>query len=292
MDKNGNRNSKLPFQVPINSSEHTPSNRILIRTQSLGSVETWHAGHDLSERDQADNSSRKGKEKEWYETSLDSRCSPNILPISPTGSFIPNLVRRPSQNSHHPPPPPPPPPSTSLLSSSSSSLLSQSSEIPIIIRENEQPPPPRRPRELPLDEQSSQCNYSLSSQNHYHERPKVLEIPAESKPSTLDNGNDTILTSFNSPTNHTIVQQGKYQPYREVTKPFEMSDFYKYSTKFRKRNETSSTSALGHNSNVQVNPSEVVTNIPGNNDKPRRVSPVQKTNYQPNQRKPQMYALR
>ncbi|XP_043481078.1 uncharacterized protein LOC122510469 [Leptopilina heterotoma] len=293
----GSKNIILPrqhsSQVPINSSEHTPSNRILIRTQSLGSVETWHAGHDLSERDQADNLSRKGKEKEWYETSLDSRCSPNIIPISPSGSFIPNLVRRPSQNSH-PPPPPPPPPSTSLLSSSSSSLLSQSSEIPIIIRENEQPPPPRRPRELPLDEQSSQCNYSSLSQNHYHERPKVLEIPAESKPSTLDNGNDPILTSFNSPTNHTIVQQGKYQPYREVTKPFEMSDFYKYSTKFRKRNETSttsSTSSLGHNSNVQVNSSEIVTNIPGN-DKPRRVSPVQKTNYQPNQRKPQMYALR
>lgn len=27
---------------------------------------------------------------------------------------------------------------------------------------------------------------------------------------------------------------GKWQPYREVTKPFEMSDFYKYSTRFRK----------------------------------------------------------
>ena len=47
------------------------------------------------------------------------------------------------------------------------------------------------------------------------------------------------LSSPTSPGNgnHTIVQPGKYQPYREVTKPFEMSDFYKYSTKFRKRNE-------------------------------------------------------
>lgn len=32
-----------------------------------------------------------------------------------------------------------------------------------------------------------------------------------------------------------VVQAGSWQPYREVTKPFEMSDFYKYSTKFRKQ---------------------------------------------------------
>ncbi len=41
---------------------------------------------------------------------------------------------------------------------------------------------------------------------------------------------------FESPKNHTVVEVGKWQPYREVTKPFEMSDFYKYSTKFRKNN--------------------------------------------------------
>lgn len=39
---------------------------------------------------------------------------------------------------------------------------------------------------------------------------------------------------FESPKNHTVVQAGMWQPYREVTKPFEMADFYKYSTKFRK----------------------------------------------------------
>lgn len=39
---------------------------------------------------------------------------------------------------------------------------------------------------------------------------------------------------FESPKNHTVVEVGKWQPYREVSKPFEMSDFYKYSTKFRK----------------------------------------------------------
>ncbi|CAH1394014.1 unnamed protein product [Nezara viridula] len=44
---------------------------------------------------------------------------------------------------------------------------------------------------------------------------------------------DTVVP-YESPKNHTVVQAGKWQPYREITKPFEMSDFYKYSTKFRK----------------------------------------------------------
>lgn len=44
---------------------------------------------------------------------------------------------------------------------------------------------------------------------------------------------DTVVP-FEIPKNHTVIQAGKWQPYREVTKPFEMSDFYKYSTKFRK----------------------------------------------------------
>lgn len=38
-----------------------------------------------------------------------------------------------------------------------------------------------------------------------------------------------------SPKNMTVVQQAKFQPYKEETKPFEMSDFYKYSTKFRQQ---------------------------------------------------------
>ncbi|XP_055634543.1 putative uncharacterized protein DDB_G0271606 isoform X2 [Toxorhynchites rutilus septentrionalis] len=40
-----------------------------------------------------------------------------------------------------------------------------------------------------------------------------------------------------SPKNVTVVQQGKILPYKEVTKPFEMSDFYKYSTKYRQKQQ-------------------------------------------------------
>ena len=34
----------------------------------------------------------------------------------------------------------------------------------------------------------------------------------------------------------TVIQQAKFFPYKEEEKPFEMSDFYKYSTKFKKQN--------------------------------------------------------
>lgn len=50
-----------------------------------------------------------------------------------------------------------------------------------------------------------------------------------------------------SPKNMTVVQQAKFQPYKEVSKPFEMSDFYKYSTKYRQ--QTASTSLIQCESN-------------------------------------------
>lgn len=69
----------------------------------------------------------------------------------------------------------------------------------------------------------------------------VLEIPAESNPSPMHSDNNIELYNNNVlsdlPRNCTVVQAGQCKPYREVTKPFEMSDFYKYSTKFRERNQ-------------------------------------------------------
>lgn len=46
------------------------------------------------------------------------------------------------------------------------------------------------------------------------------------------------IIQMESPKNMTIVQQGKILPYKEITKPFEMSDFYKYSTKFRQKQKS------------------------------------------------------
>ncbi|XP_043232582.1 FERM domain-containing protein 4A-like isoform X2 [Amphibalanus amphitrite] len=45
-----------------------------------------------------------------------------------------------------------------------------------------------------------------------------------------------------APRNQTIIQPGTFQPYRETSKPFEMSDFYKYSTKYRRQSQGSGDS--------------------------------------------------
>lgn len=76
--------------------------------------------------------------------------------------------------------------------------------------------------------------------------PKLLEIPAESNPSPIvsDTANNDIFNSNNLmdlPKNCTVVQAGQFKPYREVTKPFEMEDFYKYSTKFREKKTSESS---------------------------------------------------
>ena len=62
----------------------------------------------------------------------------------------------------------------------------------------------------------------------------ILEIPAESYPSLCQPEPNIKLFNNSIPKNCTIVQRAKWKPYREETKPFEMSDFYKYSTKFNK----------------------------------------------------------
>lgn len=61
-----------------------------------------------------------------------------------------------------------------------------------------------------------------------------LEIPAESHPSRLPETNAEFFSSPVTNQNFTVVQAGQCKPYHEETKPFEMSDFYKYSTKFKK----------------------------------------------------------
>ncbi|CAG5053492.1 unnamed protein product [Parnassius apollo] len=59
--------------------------------------------------------------------------------------------------------------------------------------------------------------------------------------------------SLESPKNLTVIEQGKCIPYREETKPFEMSDFYKYSTKFRQANAQKVPPMPAPNANVIYN---------------------------------------
>lgn len=79
--------------------------------------------------------------------------------------------------------------------------------------------------------------------NTISQTPLQLPLPTQISP-----GSETgavAATSpdirIESPKNVTVVQQATFLPYKEVTKPFEMSDFYKYSTKFRQKDPNAAT---------------------------------------------------
>ncbi len=75
-------------------------------------------------------------------------------------------------------------------------------------------------------------------------RPTQLRRTASSASSASTNLlNNPTNIEIESPKNMTVVQPAKFQPYKEESKPFEMSDFYKYSTKFRQKNIGSETAA-------------------------------------------------
>ncbi|XP_052744359.1 translation initiation factor IF-2 [Bicyclus anynana] len=72
-------------------------------------------------------------------------------------------------------------------------------------------------------------------------RHSALQSPSSARsPPVLSPG----AVSLESPKNMTVIEQGKCIPYREETKPFEMSDFYKYSTKFRHASAPKPAAAL------------------------------------------------
>merc|ERR1712226_836062 len=55
----------------------------------------------------------------------------------------------------------------------------------------------------------------------------------------VSHNSSSVSDSANNNLQGTQLHQPKYVPYKETTKPFEMSDFYKYSTKFRKTSASS-----------------------------------------------------
>lgn len=201
--------------------------RQLVRTQSLGSVGghtldsgstcTYHNEEHHSSESDDDLSMRKQKEKDWMETSLDS-------PVSVTRSHSKVSVLAPEEKYHSPP---------IINSPSSSSIHSPSKAL-----YSNAPPAPVNPPKVALVAQYSPVN-EPSPVDVADSAPKIKEIPAESNPTSNTQRlpeNLNIFTANNNtvPKNGTLVQAGHCKPYHEETKPFEMADFYKYSTKFNK----------------------------------------------------------
>lgn len=266
--------------LPLSEQQIPASNKMLLRTQSLGSVETWQSSHSHDSHDGKDApaeyaSNRKSRQKEWYETSLDSGASADRSSIAAHK----NVAHYQSS---------PPAIRVKAINNDNRMGIGGASISPVN----------RQKRDKQTEIQHTMQQSRLDSRyDQSLTRPKVLEIPAESKPS-VDVCDDAIRP-LNSPQSCTVVQPGKYQPYREVTKPFEMSDFYKYSTKFRKRNEIASgasQSQVGNDSSLQENrPLEcsVSSNDISRDSNPYNLgqngnnvtaSPVQRRLYQPVQR--------
>ncbi|OQR80045.1 FERM domain-containing protein 4A-like [Tropilaelaps mercedesae] len=147
-----------------------------------------------------------------------------------------------------PPPPPPPPPlprHTSTSSVSSLSMITSSSTsagVPL----PPTPPPQSKPRkdwaETDLDEplpiRRSPPALPLRDpplENPSTAAPAALGVPpaVPVSQSQLQAQPSTVVRTPAAAT-QVVVEAGKFKPYYEESKPFEMSDFYKYSQRHRK----------------------------------------------------------
>ena len=100
-------------------------------------------------------------------------------------------------------------------------------------------------------------NISIASEKPPASLPPTTPIPSAPTP-TISNGTSTVraqpvrlaeqghedsfdfetVVPFESPKNLELIAPGKFEPYREVSKPFETSDIYKYSAKYRQQQQT------------------------------------------------------
>ena len=213
-----------------------------MRTQSLGNVKSWNSSLESKESKHLPDINRgKPKEKEWIETSLDFDVPQikvkNVPPIRPATQTN-YLPRNSAEKMLY----------RKEIEKTSSILFPNSPREQEVLMEKERKIPQTR---------------FVDNRN--------LEIPAESKQKHHTNE----MIPLNSPTNHTVIQPGKFQPYREETKPFEMSDFYKYSTKFRKKPEIQEP----RNEHLHQ-PSSSFNEVDHLNNQPHHLNPTQQIRQQ------------
>ncbi|EDV51819.2 myb-like protein AA [Drosophila erecta] len=96
-------------------------------------------------------------------------------------------------------------------------------------------PPPRPPPANQAHTQNQNLSHSGSGNNSGLGHGNAVQTALVSPPLTVATASLSPEIRIESPKNMTVVQQATFQPYKEVTKPFEMSDFYKYSTKFKQK---------------------------------------------------------
>lgn len=91
---------------------------------------------------------------------------------------------------------------------------------------------------------SNRAEMALMANEHLANTPLASAESSNYQNMSVASANSADI-HIESPKNMTVVQPAKFQPYKEVSKPFEMSDFYKYSTKFRQKNSPGSPASAG-----------------------------------------------
>lgn len=135
----------------------------------------------------------KKKERDWYETSLDSPLAARKLKAAP-------------------PPPPTPPPAMTVRAQ------------PVHISDGD-------------DDDDDAAAASAEEEEAADQVEEVFDIES--------------VVAFESPKNLELISAGKWEPYREVSKPFETSDIYKYSAKYQRGQQAAISTTKAHYTPLQ-----------------------------------------
>ncbi|XP_044741029.1 GATA zinc finger domain-containing protein 7 [Chrysoperla carnea] len=219
------KHSRLQQEMFVDTASKLSENWNVLQAHSLGNVASQvDSASVIPYRDRMATGNRKYKQKKWYETSLDA---PPLLDNS--GASTSSNTQHHSGSLESMLPPHSPYHHSPLTTPTKSSVMSPKTPSP-------HPPPPTPPARVPS-----------------------LELSVEPSSTTFPNNNNTVPL-LQSPKNCTVIQPGQWKPYREVTKPFEMSDFYKYSTKFRNRNNNNNQTTQNDNETHKTNEDKIVEN--------------------------------
>ncbi|XP_037051114.1 dual specificity protein kinase splA isoform X1 [Bradysia coprophila] len=153
-------------------------------------------------------------------SALDRNFSNSALTLAPAAKLV---THKPS-DFHHQTKPLPIPPKQPYPLPSAATTASVSHPNQHRVTQQQQPTSPSRPPPQQMQKQLRRTASSASSTStNLLINPTNIEVE--------------------SPKNMTVVHPAKFQPYKEESKPFEMSDFYKYSTKFRQKNNGNDVAA-------------------------------------------------
>lgn len=167
---------------------------------------------------------KQQKEKKWSETSMDG---PMVITVGPKPR---------NKTSHR---------EKNKLSSQSMLLPNRSNIIPHHVPPHHQeyhhssqympalPPKPTDNLTLQFSPNQNQNNNVFAQKDIFH---SMQCVPSQLSPSSSKQSevNDILIES---PKNVHVIQHAKIRPYKEISKPFEMADFYKYSTKYRQQKQ-------------------------------------------------------